>query len=256
MVATIALALALPAVAQSAPPTLGSVGQSARHLTATWTLPPGMENDYIEVATSPATYPDTGDFLIENVVMFDLLDVGSRSFFSTEQLPEGTYYVHVAAYDPLCNPALQACADEFSSPPAVITIVPDSPSPPPATPFAVNPILDRVTAFAALNAPVLQRVDKLYVLAKMFERGTLAARGTVNVPNVSNGSRVLRLKTVTRNAFPGTGVKLKLKLARTGVQAVKNALGRDRKVRARITVIAKDLAGNTKTEKRTVVLRP
>jgi hypothetical protein len=215
-----------------------------------------MENDYIEAATSPGTYPDTGDFLIENVVLFDLLDVGSRSYFSTEQLPEGTYYVHVAAYDPLCNPALQTCLDEFSSPPAVITIVPELPPASPAspvTPLTSTPAADKVTTFAALNAPARQRVDRLYVRAAMSERGTLTARGTINLPGAS---RILRLRAVTANAFPGASVKLKLKLARKGVQAVRSALGEGRKVRARITVIARDLAGNTKTERRTIVLKP
>jgi hypothetical protein len=243
--------LLFPAAATALPPTITSAGQTSRHLTASWTLPPGMATDFIEAATSPAKDSD-GYFLTPYLVLYEELADGATTYTSALQFPAGKYYVHVAAYDPtLCvgDPPPPECIDEFSSTWSV-TIPADPPSPPPPPP---PPPPDTATAFAALTVPKKQDVDKLTVAASMGEAGTLTATGTVSVPGAS---KVYKFKTATANAAAGVKVKLKLKLPKKALKAVKKALKRHKKVKAKLTITAKDTAGNTKVEKRTVALKP
>jgi hypothetical protein len=79
-----------------------AVRQTQRHLTATWTLPPGVEPQVIEIATSPNTGAD-GSFLEENRETVDLLENGQTSYFDTEELGLGTYWVHIQTLDNNCS---------------------------------------------------------------------------------------------------------------------------------------------------------
>jgi peptidoglycan/xylan/chitin deacetylase (PgdA/CDA1 family) len=131
-----------------------------------------------------------------------------------------------------------------------------APPPPPgtATPREATPAAgDKVTAFASLSARSVQDIDKLYVSAGMSEAGTLIAGGSVNVPSAS---KVHRFRTTSTNAVPGKVVKLRLRLSKKSLRAVKRALRRHKKLRAKLTITARDRAGNAKIEKRTVRLRP
>jgi hypothetical protein len=227
-------------------PVLNSVGQSSRHLTANWSLDPPAENEFIEAATSPATYPE-GDFLVEDSVLFEFLDPGATSYTSTDQLPPGVYYVHVAAYDPRCV----FCNYTFSGT-LQLTIPADAQPAAPPPPPAVQAQSDKVTAFAALKVAAIQRVDRLVVEAGMTENGRITVGGTINVPNAA---RVFKLEAVSVNVAAGKTLKIRVKVAKRALKAIKRALKRHKKVRANLTVTAKDAAGNTKTEKRTVRLK-
>jgi hypothetical protein len=110
-----------------------------------------------------------------------------------------------------------------------------------------------VIAFASLKVPSRQSVAKLYVEAGMAEAGTITAAGTVNVPSRSN---VFKFKTVSAPVAAGGKVKLRLKLTKKVMKLVKRVLKRHRKLTANITITATDKAGNTKSEKRAVSLRP
>ena len=102
-VVTAAGALVVPTVAPAAPPTLVAVGHAKQHLTARWTLPPGVESQLIEIATDPALNTD-GAFLDEHLVHFDLLEAGQTSYTARKpRLRTGvTYYVHMNAIDWPC----------------------------------------------------------------------------------------------------------------------------------------------------------
>jgi hypothetical protein len=243
--APIALALLLGAVlvpagvAQATPPTLTAVSQSAQKLSATWTLPPAMVADFIEVASSPAVESD-GYFPNKSTVMYDP-NIGDfqTSYVSLLQFPAGTYYVHVAAFSTMkCRTGDEPdCVDEFS----------------PIVAFTVPVGEDKITAFAAVGVRPKQRIGKLYVEASMLERGTISAGGTVSVPN---SSKVFKFKTASAKVDAGVGAKLRLKLSRKALATVKRALKRHRKLKARITITAKDIAGNVAIVKRTVKLKP
>jgi hypothetical protein len=103
VVVTVAGALVVPTAALAAPPTLVRVGHVKQHLTATWTLPPGVESQLIEIATDPALSTD-GAFLGESLVHFDLVEARQTSYTSSKRLLKTgvTYYVHMNAIDWPC----------------------------------------------------------------------------------------------------------------------------------------------------------
>lgn len=116
----------LPTAAGATPPTLTSVSQTSGHITATWTLAPGTEARVIEAATDPATGSD-GYFFSENVKRFSTLETTQTSYTATYANDPGTYYVHVASYDPNCT----SCpVREWSN---VMTVTIPAPPPPPSS---------------------------------------------------------------------------------------------------------------------------
>jgi hypothetical protein len=228
-------------------PALESVGQTGRLATATWSLDPMLENDYIEIATSPETYPE-GDFLVENVVLSDLLDPGVTTYTAQDPLPAGVYYVHLAAYEPSC-PFI--CADLFSN--VVPLGVPPDPEPhPPFTSPLPKPKPDTVTDFSAIRCASTQKAGNLVVQASMLEAGTITVAGTVSVPNIA---KVFKLQAVSVNVRAYQVVKIAVKLPRKALRGAKRALKRHRTVRVRLTISARDGLGNTKSEKRGIRLK-
>jgi hypothetical protein len=233
----LATALAPAAPAQATPPTLQTASQSGGRISAAWTLPSGMALDYIEAGTSPATTPE-GDFPFATTALAESLDDFAPSYLASIQVPPGTYYVHVSAFSTTkCVTGDEPdCVDEWSN---VLTVT--VPGPP-----------DKLTAFASIEAPSPQRLGRLHVSASMPEPGTLAAAATVRVPGTS---KTYRFKRVSKAAAAGVTEKLSLKLAKKAKRAVVKALKRRRKVRVKITITAKDRAGNVVTQTRTVKLR-
>ena len=133
-VVTLALGAAvwLPATALAAPPVLTSVGHIDGHPTATWTLPPGVETNNLEIATSPVTPRGLpGFFLDENVRVFTNPEATQTSYVSVHQLDPGTYYVHVTGQDRPCFFAGRCPYIEFSQ---IMTFVIEPPPPPPPPP--------------------------------------------------------------------------------------------------------------------------
>jgi plastocyanin len=131
----------------------------------------------------------------------------------------------------------------------VVTATGSPPAPPgPGTP---SPAPGDAKPITSMTAPSTQRVGKLYVRASVNEPGTLRATGRVNVP--SRPAKVYRFKTVTRSVAANTPVKLRLKLSRKASRTVKRALRRKR-LRARITVTARDQTGNEAKRTRTIRL--
>ena len=104
---------------------------------------------------------------------------------------------------------------------------------------------------ASITAPSRQKVRKLYVKASMNEAGRLRATGRVNVGG--DAAKIYRFKPVTRTASPNVAVKLRLKLTKKSSRAVRRALRRKR-LRAKVTVTARDSAGQEAVEQRTIRL--
>lgn len=95
--------LAVPS-AEAAPPRTAriTVGQTHRHLTATWTLPRGVDPQVIEIATAPNISAD-GHFLEENLEEVDPLESGQTSYVDVDELGLGTYWVHIQTFDNNCS---------------------------------------------------------------------------------------------------------------------------------------------------------
>jgi hypothetical protein len=231
------------------PPSLTSVGQVTRHVTAGWNADAGLTMLGIEVATNSQTDED-GSFLSQYVVDDDLLSEQARSYQSSVQLAPGTYYLHVSALDLNCvGPPVGFCPVLFSST-ASLVVPADSPPPPPLRRPA--PPADKITSFSALRCASTQKAGSLVVQASMPENGTITVGGTLNVPNAA---KVFKLKAVSVNAPAGKTVKITVKLPSRVLKAVKKALKRHKKVKASLTITAKDGAGNKKAEKRAVRLK-
>lgn len=99
--ALVVLSSGRPAVAT--PPVLLGVSHQGGHLTAAWSLPPGVRSGVIEAATSPNVASD-GSFFSENVELFDVLNDFQTSYLSGSGLQPGVYFVHVSGYDTSCTP--------------------------------------------------------------------------------------------------------------------------------------------------------
>jgi hypothetical protein len=84
------------------------------------------------------------------------------------------------------------------------------------------------------------------------EACTATPGGTVNVPG---SSRVYLLKGASTNVPKGGKARLKLKVPRSVQRAIKRALRRKKKIRAKVTVTARDAAGNNTTRKLTIRLK-
>jgi hypothetical protein len=231
-------ALLMPAAAQATPPTLLSVGRVGGQVTANWSIPPGMAMDFIEAGTSPAVNANGGDFPLANTVLAESLGDFQTSYASSVQISAGTYFVHASAFDTRkCVTGNEPnCVDEWSN---VLTIT-------------VPPGVDKLTDFSFLDAASPQRIGKLVVRAAMGEPGTITARGTVSAPNAS---KVYRFKAVSVKALPGITNKLRLRLPKKALKAVRKALKRHRKLKAKVTVTARDNSGNTHSEKGTIRLK-
>ena len=114
----VASALSFAASTSAAPPTLVSVGQSSRHLTATWTLPPGVTAEEVEYSHSSDTDAD-GEF--EDMLDMDTLGAAQTSWRSDEVMSPGTYWIHVSGSDLNC----EACdVEEWSNAMKVVIPVP------------------------------------------------------------------------------------------------------------------------------------
>jgi hypothetical protein len=228
----------LTAAAQAVPPTLVSVGGAGGRVTATWTLPPGMAMDFIEAGTTSVVNPTGGDFPLKDTALAESLDDFQTSYTASVQIPPGTYFVHVSAFDTKkCVTGDEPnCVDEWSN---IVTVT-------------VPPGADKTTDFSYLDASSPQKIGKLFVEAQMAEPGTITATGTVRAPNAS---KVYRFKTASAKVLPGQRVKLRLRLPKKALKVVKKALKRGKKLKAKVTVTAKDSAGNTHSAKGTIKLK-
>jgi hypothetical protein len=84
------------------------------------------------------------------------------------------------------------------------------------------------------------------------EACTATPSGTVNL---SGASKVYRLKGASTNVSKGGKALLKLKVPRKAQRAIKRALRRKKKVRAGVTVTARDAEGNNTVRKLTIRLK-
>lgn len=231
--------------AVAAPPTLQSVGVvPLRHLAATFTLPPGGELRSIEIATSPAVASD-GAFLIENVVFEDFLPVNTSPYVSSSQAPPGFFYVHISSYDTNC---FTCPLYEWSS---ILTVtIPPDPAPPPPPPAVT--FVDKKAPFQTFSTSSTQRVRTLAIRLLLNENATLTVKGSIAV---AGASKVYRYKSVTLAAVANVPVRVRPKLARLGLKAIKRALKRRKKLRAKFSITAVDQSGNTSVSRRTIKLK-
>jgi hypothetical protein len=104
-------------------------------------------------------------------------------------------------------------------------------------------VTDSAAPTAELKYSKRQRIENLWLVVQVSEAGTITAVGSV--PR-GGASKAYRSKTVRRSVKANVQVKVRLRLSKKSIKAVKRALKR-RKLKAKVTVRATDLAGNRKT---------
>jgi hypothetical protein len=231
---------ALAAIPAAAPavtaPVLTSLTQtSSRHIKVAWSGQ--FQSPVVEVATSTGV-DKTGYFTDPNAVYQPLDDF--ETSWESDAFEKGTYYVHVGGIDPSCLP----CSFQFSS---VRSIKIGSGG-------EGKPNEKKPSLFSFLRVPSSQRVGSLYVIAGILAPGKISAGGTVSVPG---NATVYRLKTASAQtpSKVGAHVKLRLKLAAKALSAVKRAIGKGKKVRAKIKITGRPVAGGDQSTSRTVKLK-
>ena len=111
-------------------------------------------------------------------------------------------------------------------------------------PTIQGPCPDKTAPTTTLSGSSKQNFLKqkaVIVTALANEAGTVDATGTISVPGAS---KVLKLQPASASAAANAKVKLKLKISKKTLKAVRKALRRGKKVKATVTVVERDAAGN------------
>jgi hypothetical protein len=242
-----------PAAAAATPPVLQSVTVELdeNHPTLVWSLPPNVSSEFVQTSRS-ADVDENGYF--PTIVSFNTLDKAQTSFRDPFEFANGIYYAHVAGHDQRCRGPSTCPPIEFSEVMSFqvpgVGSGPGGPGTLPDTRGGPGP--DRVRPLQNLSFAPVQDIDKLFVRARMSEPGRLRAAATVSV---GGASKVYRFKTVSRSVAANVFTKLRLKLAKKKLKAVKRALAKRKRLKARITVTAVDKSGNKRAQKATVRLK-
>jgi hypothetical protein len=230
--------------------TLQGVAYIGGLLEAGWMLPAGAESWFAEISARP----DRDQFGFRSPIAASPIDVGraQTSFAAAVVLAPGTYYVHIVStptHD-LCAVDDPACVFEYSNIVPVPVPAAGRPASLPSSPSL--PASDKVLALGAVTASASQDVDKLGITLNPGEAVKVNLSGSVNV---SGASKVHRFKTVNRTLAAGKA-RLRLRLASKAKKAVKRALRRKKNLKAKLTLVVTDAAGNSQTKKYSVRLKP
>jgi hypothetical protein len=275
------------APADAQPPNLGTVGATGGIVTASWSLPPNVSSQFVEVGKylevnaygyfqcfrpPRATLCAEGE---SNIVRFGILSSGQTSLTADDvkpPLPAGTYHVHIAGHDAVHTGCPQV---EFSDV-VELTIGPDGTE---SSSRVVAPGTgdctlirgsgaggagggggggvvpgDEIPPVAQLRFSKRQDIDKLAVRGRMSEPGTLTAKALVDVGGLL--AKIYTFRPKTRKVSGGLLVKLPLRVSKKRKRALKQAMRRGKRLRARITLTAVDRAGNTTTKHAIIRLKP
>jgi hemolysin type calcium-binding protein len=124
--------------------------------------------------------------------------------------------------------------------------------PPPPPPPPIDTTAPALQLSGATAQKVLRQRGVLVVAASPTEATTVTAKGKVIV---LRSAKVFKLTRVTQRVPKGAKRTLKLKLTKKALNAIGRALKAGKKVNAKVTVTAKDVAGNLTTKRRTIRLR-
>lgn len=281
--ALLASALVPASTASATPPVLtpSGVGATGGLVSASWTLPQNVTSQFFEIAKYPdvnasgyfrqkLVRPGQPEDGAESQVRFGTLNSTQTSLTPSDPTPPlsaGTYYVHIAGHDSRHTGCPQI---EFSDIAEVVigasgnatstgiaapgtgvctrirggggggggTVVPGDTTPP----------------TTQLRYSRRQDIDRLRVRARMSEPGTFTVRALVDVGGLL--ARIYNFKPARRKVTGGVLTTLRPRLSARNKRALKRAMRRGKRLRARITLTATDRAGNTKTQHATIRLRP
>jgi hypothetical protein len=247
--------LLIAGVALGRAPVIKSVKVSNHVATYTWTLPPGVETRLVETSVTPGTNVFGYFSPASNQYSFNVPPVTATSVVDDRQFPAGTYFVHIGGEDTTIIPCPQR---EFSN--TMLFVVNSggdgsgadvANGTPECTGEGGSGGTDKTRPSALIKFSRRQDVDKLFVRARMDEAGTLTANATVKV---GGSSKVLRFTPVAKAVSADKLSKLRLKLKKSKLRQVKRALHRGKRLKAKVSVVGRDRAGNTVTKTATIRL--
>jgi Glucose / Sorbosone dehydrogenase len=126
------------------------------------------------------------------------------------------------------------------------------PSPPSPDP---GPTVDTLAPEVVVSRRRVQRILRqrgVVIGVACNEACTVVAGGTISVPGAA---RVFRLRRATRTLAAGVRARIKVRITNRTRRPLRRALIRGRRVRARVNVRATDLAGNARSNRKTVRAR-
>jgi hypothetical protein len=259
VVALVAVAtLLFPGRAAAAAPVIGTVGTDNGYAGATWSLPAGVQAEFYEVGSDPAT-STFGNFLQRNLLRFGTLDGDQRCVIDDgPPLSQGVYYIHVAGHDTRPDqPQI-----EFSATKRIVVVGASST-------FSCSAgggggsgggggedggtvVVDKDKPSCSLRFKRRQDIDRLHIRARMNEAGLLSASAVVVV-----GRKPMAFKLSSRTAKQNRFTRLSLKpRKRKDLRRLKRSLRRGKRLRVRVLVTARDKAGNERNRRVTILPRP
>ena len=168
---------------------------------------------------------------------------------------------------PLVDDAVAEGSESFSvalgsvdgvpaGPAGSVVIADDDPAsaPPPPPPLPPPPADTTASAFA-LGGAATQRVLRqrgVFIVVTPAEASTVTAKGRVSI---RGSSKSLKLTPATKQIAKGRTATLKLTLKPKVLTAIRRALNARKRLAAKVTVTAKDAAGNLTTKSRTIKLK-
>jgi glucose/arabinose dehydrogenase len=171
----------------------------------------------------------------------DAVRTGNTWFVDAPALAEGTYTARAEQSDSAGNTGVSTANTFRVSASAV-------PSP-------FTPIVDVKPPAIRLGGKRIQKAGKrVSVVVKATSENVRAtASGKVSIRGKKKAHKLKGVKA--RFIARGHRATLRLKVSKKALRAIKRALGRHRKVWARLTIKARDAAGNTTIKRRTIKLR-
>ena len=113
-------------------------------------------------------------------------------------------------------------------------------------------VTDKAAPSATLTFAKRQRASNLSVVVQLNEAGTVIGVGSVAAPG--GAGKVYKLKSASLSVNANAKTRLRLKLSTKALKEIKRALQRTR-LKAKVTVSARDQAGNRRTSKATIKLK-
>jgi hypothetical protein len=132
---------------------------------------------------------------------------------------------------------------------------PGSPSPTPSGPGTGTQLNATAPVLAMRAKPIQHPLDRGAIIVEAScpaEACSVRARGTLSLPGAS---KVYRIKSAARQLPRGGRAKLKLRLTSRVRRALGRALDKRKRIRARVSVTARDVAGNSTVARRIVTLK-
>jgi hypothetical protein len=265
--------VATEGTAVAAAPVVNSVTVAKGQATINWSLPTCVEPRLVETAVNAPSTDKYGYFYPQgNVYSFD---VPKNLVTDTSLTPDdplngkfnpGTYYAHVGGED-TTQPAprlrqfsnvVKFVVNADGSGGDVEGALPAFTAPPCPTKSAggggsSTTIVNKVTPFGRLTYSRVQSVRKLFVTVRTSEAETLRAAGSVSVPGAA---KVYKFRPVFKGAAANSTVKLRLRLSKKDLRAVRRAVKKRKRLKAKLKVTATNGAGIASAQRAAIRLTP